>query len=136
MGGKLNIEMGKNTVDVTVGSNSCTYYDCRAILFHLFAQYSTQPEPKFVMYMLGIPGGLFALVFAALPLFGMLDNGVSWNLIDPIEYIMLVLMYIMIVLVFLGGFVGFALALRDYERIDWTLEQLSQMYSVTKRSEI
>jgi hypothetical protein len=135
-GGQLNIDIGKTTKTTDINGESYTYYDAKIILFHLFSQYRQEFFPRHTLSIVGIPGLLFAIFFAMLPGFGRWDAGMSFCGWDPVEIVMFWVAYIVNALMLFASFFGFTVAYRDYDRIDYGLEQLTQMYSVTRRPEI
>ena len=136
MGGKLHIDIGKTTVEAAVGSENQTYYDGKAILFHLFNNYKRTFVARHILKLVGIPGLIIGIFFAMLPAFGRLNADRSFCGYDPIEIIMFWVAWAFNALAFFTLLFSFMVIYRDYDRINYCLEQLGQMYSVSKRSDV
>jgi len=122
-----------SNVKVTVGEESIQYYDARAILYQLFLKHKdymnkgTWKKNAKLFYF------IVCIFFTLCVLFGRLYSDLSACGYDPIDIVAfwLPLMFISFLAWGMNNNFFFP-ALNDLDRIDWCLEQLSQMYSVTK----
>ncbi len=136
-GGVDNVEISANKKEVTISDKTQTYYDARAILFHLIRYFNEETLiGKNYLPLFMLPGLIAAIFIALTPGFGRLDANLNFCGYDPIDIIMFFVAAFGNFFWMLVNVIGFAFAYRDYSRIDFCLKQLTQMYSVRKEVDI
>ena len=104
------------------------YYDCKAILYQLIQNHFKQRQNVFIMPFFLV----LSLVWTCFPGFARLETGLSFLGDSFWEQLLYLLSMLVCALFFSIAVLFFRQAYMDYDRINYMLRQLTQMFSPTK----
>jgi hypothetical protein len=114
------------------GSETIVYYDCRTILYILLKEYNNKNTAK-AAAPLGI---FFSVLLFFMPPLTRLYTDLSWTGDNIFEIIIFFLSSAVLSLLFFVSFLSFQTAYRDYDRMNFLLNQLWQIYSPIKLASV